>query len=769
MSGEGKDLIDPSGVPHFIGDLSTLETEVMLLSANAAQFRASGGNIHTLFQGLAAFYHAPEASALFATTVPVKAKTDEFAGDLEQVAQALADYGAEVRPLAERLETLRAQASAFVASLAGDDDWHKDQDKVDRNNELWREVNHTVAAFQAAELACHNRITALVGGTVFTVDDGSHSPTMYGYRAEDLDLAGETPWGAPAEREYEGWDWLKHHVSESWNGVWEDGVLATVHGVATLFGHDGWAAAGQAWKSLAQVSTASALTSATAGTWWLVPEDKLPSWLRESRTAYKQTVKGFVAWDTWKTNPSRAAGTVGFNVLTTIGGTEGAGAAASAAGKTSAGARALSVAGKVGRAIDPMTYVGKAGGYAFVKIGDTFRVLKDLHTGAIPHLVDQADAMRSPRVPADAIPDIDTATGKTIYLVKEGDLLNADGTIHQPKEQAPKEASPEPAESHAGARVDGLHELAGVSARSESLGIGPTARQETLGASMGHESGHSGGNDRLSPPHDAVHGENNRFEAGAQELGGVHREHATGFHGGSEAHAAHPDNSPISDTPHGADGSELDHLHVDDNPLPPPGPGEKLLGDLAEGRVQRTEEGLISQVDGRPVTQFLDQLSHERALTYLEAKETGTFPRAQTGACVGSVIDLRTGRVVEAINGPKGPDGEIPLDRLHPTLMARYEQIMDAPPHRAPILAHAEVKATNELLWARKELGLPDGPEALRELRASVQFPFLKDLTTGTRPRPAPFCGNCNHMLDGVPSSYGRYLKDPPVTENWIP
>ncbi|WP_435613025.1 hypothetical protein [Streptomyces sp. bgisy159] len=441
MSGGGKDLIDPSGIPHFIGDLSTLETEVMLLSANAAQFRASGGNIHTLFQGLAAFYHAPEASDLFATTVPVKAKTDEFAGDLEQVAQALADYGGEVRPLAGRLETLRGQASAFVASLAGDDDWHKDQDKVDRNNELWREVNHTVAAFQAAELACHNRITALVGGTVFTVDDGSHGPAMYGYRAEDLDLAGETPWGAPAEREYEGWDWLKHHVSESWNGVWEDGVLATVHGVATLFGHDGWAAAGQAWKSLAQVSTASALTSATAGTWWLVPEDKLPSWLRESRTAYKQTVKGFVAWDTWKTNPSRAAGTVGFNILTTIGGAEGAGAAASAAGKTSAGARALSVAGKVGRAIDPMTYVGKAGGYAFVKIGDTFRVLKDLHTGAIPHLVDQADAMRSPRVPADAIPGIDAATGKTIYLVKEGDLLNADGTIHQAKEQAPVEKS----------------------------------------------------------------------------------------------------------------------------------------------------------------------------------------------------------------------------------------------------------------------------------------------------------------------------------------
>ncbi len=164
----------------------------------------------------------------------------------------------------------------------------------------------------------------------------------------------------------------------------------------------------------------------------------------------------------------------------------------------------------------------------------------------------------------------------------------------------------------------------------------------------------------------------------------------------------------------------------------------------------------------------LDQLSHHRALTYLEAKEAGTFPRAQVGACAGSVVDLRTGRVVEGINGPKGADGLIPLERLHPTLLERYEQIADAPPHRAPILAHAEIKATNELLWSRRELGLPDDATALREMQASVQLPFMPNLETGVRPRPAPFCGNCNNMLDGMPSSHGRYLKDPPGPENWI-
>ncbi|MFE9173191.1 hypothetical protein ACFYNZ_27635 [Streptomyces kebangsaanensis] len=40
--GDGAQLIDPSGIPHFIGDLAALDTDVMPLSANAGQLRASG-------------------------------------------------------------------------------------------------------------------------------------------------------------------------------------------------------------------------------------------------------------------------------------------------------------------------------------------------------------------------------------------------------------------------------------------------------------------------------------------------------------------------------------------------------------------------------------------------------------------------------------------------------------------------------------------------------------------------------------------------------
>lgn len=448
--GDEAKMIDPSGIPHFIGDLGTLDTDVMLLTANAGQFRASGSNLHTTFQQLSAFYSAPEADQLFSTTLPVQQKSDAFADGLEKVAGALSDYSLEIAPLVQKLESLRAEATAFVNSVSADDDWRKDQDKIDRNDGLWRDVNHTIAAFQAAERRAYDKIMALIGGTPLITDDGSHAKNMYGYTAADLDQAQETPWGAPAEREYEGWEWLVHQGKQVWDGIWYDGVVATVHGLGTLVGWDGWDAAGEAWTNLAKLGTAGALTSATMGAWWLVPDKDLPSWLRDSRTVYKQTVKGFLAWDQWKTNPARAAGGFGFNVLTILG-TEGAGAAASGTGKAGAAARVASAAGKVGRVIDPMTYVGKAGKFAFVKVGDTFSTLKNLHSGAYLDMANLGERYapaehplplgeRPVSVPDSAIEYVD-AKGNPVYLTKDGHVLNADGSTRQHVTQAKTELS----------------------------------------------------------------------------------------------------------------------------------------------------------------------------------------------------------------------------------------------------------------------------------------------------------------------------------------
>ncbi|MDN5384526.1 ADP-ribosyltransferase, partial [Streptomyces sp. LB8] len=116
-------------------------------------------------------------------------------------------------------------------------------------------------------------------------------------------------------------------------------------------------------------------------------DDKLPSWIRDSRTAMKETGKALVAWDEWGKNPARAAGAVTFNVLTTVF-TGGAGGAAAGAGKAGAVAKALSVAGKAGRAIDPMTYIAKGAGAGLSRVGDLAKSLRGVGNIDIPTLPD---------------------------------------------------------------------------------------------------------------------------------------------------------------------------------------------------------------------------------------------------------------------------------------------------------------------------------------------------------------------------------------------
>lgn len=452
-----EELIVPSGIPQFTGNVDTLVTDATTMTSDAKLFRDSGASVHSTFQGLQACYKAPEAEKLFATTAPVAAKASAFASDLEKVSGALSTYASEIRPLAKKLGDLKDEAIAFVKSVEGDDHWRRDQKKVDHNNNLWRSVNATVAAFTDAERSCHDKIVALVGGEKLIADDGSHKPNMYGYKASDLDHAEQTPWGSMAEREYTGIAWLGHQIkSFVWDGFIVDGVWGTIKGLGTLVGTDGWDKAGQAWTGLAKLATGLAITASPLGAaYWMTPDDKLPSWLRDSRTAMKETGKALVAYDQWGKNPARAAGGVTFNVLTTVF-TGGSGAAA----KGGAVAKTVGALGKVAKVVDPMTYVGKAGKFAFVKVGDLMSGLKNLRVGSTVHLaegtfkvMDDAGAAALPKRPAglpeSAVPFLDPKN-KVVYLDKEsGKFFNEHGKELAPpkKELSADERAAEAAKS----------------------------------------------------------------------------------------------------------------------------------------------------------------------------------------------------------------------------------------------------------------------------------------------------------------------------------
>ncbi|MEU9938904.1 hypothetical protein [Streptomyces lavendulae] len=435
--------INPCTIPQFTGDLDALEQDKNAITAAAGTFRDAGSNVDSEFQGLSAFYSAPEAAQLFATTKPVKTDSDFFADQLESAATALGEYITEARPIVARLKELQTKATTFSSKISGDAHWKDDGDKIDENNDLIHDVNAAVSAFWAAERTCANKIRALYCAPPLTADDGSHGANMYGYKGEDLNKAQDLPWGSQLEETHRAWEvgyWVKSFV---WDGLIVDGIWGTIRGLGTLVGVDGWDKAGQAWTGLAKLATGLAIMSVPgmSTAFWMADDKDLPGWIRDSRTAVKETGKALVAWDEWGKNPARAAGAVTFNVLTTVF-TGGAGSAA----KAGTVGKVLSVAGKAGRLIDPMTYIGKAGSLAKVKIGDLFANLGKVD-GAFPKIDDvvwkdlpKADApgITFPH-PEDTVRLPDDALGRPQYFDKTtNQLLDHNGLPKQDLTSVPK-------------------------------------------------------------------------------------------------------------------------------------------------------------------------------------------------------------------------------------------------------------------------------------------------------------------------------------------
>ncbi|MFI1248351.1 hypothetical protein ACH4TY_16865 [Streptomyces anulatus] len=396
------------GIPVFTGDLALLDTKVSALARDGAKVATAAGDIHSSFGGLQAFYTAPEADQLFATTKPVADRGAALKSDLATITGALGTYSDDAYPLVEKLRQLKRDAGAFLVKANADDEWREDGDLVEENNRRRDEIAETWAAFQAVERACYNKIISLVPhGTPLTTGDGSGGKGMYGYDAEALKQAKGLPWGDPV-KESTPWYHVHEHTWDFVKGFAVDGVWATVKGLGTLVGFDGWDAAKQAWTGLGNLTTGVILTIAAPHVLWLTPEDKLPGFARDARKAMTETGKALIAYDQWGENPARAGGAVTFNVLTTVF-TGGTGGAASGAGKAAVAAKALSIANKAGRFADPTTYLFKGASTGLTKISDVMAGLRG--TGSI----------EIPPLPPGAV------------TLPDGGFKLADGTLHLPE------------------------------------------------------------------------------------------------------------------------------------------------------------------------------------------------------------------------------------------------------------------------------------------------------------------------------------------------
>ncbi|MFE4855859.1 hypothetical protein [Streptomyces sp. NPDC056670] len=686
-----KDVIEPAGIPMFTGNLEQLGKDAAALTKQAGEFRDGGSNVHKEFQGLSACYQAPEADQLFATTLPVKTKSDDFADGLEKAAAALTTYESQVKPLVDRLKSLRTEAFAFTDSIAGDDHWRRDQKKIDHNERLMNDVAATVAAFTDAERACHDAITALVNGSKLSVDDGSHKPGMYGYSADALKHAEETPWGGHAEREYTGLRWLWEQTkSFVWDGFIVDGIWGTIKGLGTLVGTDGWDKAGQAWTGLAKLATGLAITATPfAAAYWAVPDKDLPGWLRDSRTAMKETGKALVAWDEWGKNPARAAGGVTFNVLTTVF-TGGAGSAA----KGGAVAKVLSVTGKVAKVVDPMTYVAKAGKFGVIKVGDLFGNLKNVTSGRYADVLAgggrfdiDGSYVKNADLPVVKGNYIEWPGGSRLNL-DDGSVIKPDGTASAAKVELSADdiARLKSSLPHVGETVPtGVREpvLAGAHTGESAAGHpGGPPRPGEVPDRAGHAPGHAPG----GSAHDHGRGPEASHSSGngspAQHSGSSptdpahHGSSAThqgggGGNGGGTAHPSGPATPHAGSSGGGADGSA---------PSADPGGHPPLDPKVVDDRIKALDDrqGGEGHAPGRHLYPD-DQALQDRLGTVLHNAGGAPVVYGPNSDYAGLLksennVDPLTGTTVDGVHGGTHRVGPYATRFDHPEDMVRADQ-----------------------------------------------------------------------------------------------
>ena len=319
--------INPSAIPGANLDPDAVVQAASDLRTGGGSVRDEGAATVAEWRKIGPSYEAPEASTLLTVMDPVETTARDFGDAVERVADALDTYAETTRAIKTALDSVRTDAYAFRRKIGGDPEWQYDQGLVDENTALVRRVNTQQTALWEVERTCANAIRALYCAAPWVVDDGSGSPMAYG--AAEIPTDTEMPWGGEVSR--------KDHCPKSaavgvkrfvWDGFVVDGLGGTLQGLGMLVGIDGmewsWETMRTSWVGM------GSLIGYADGEW---------SW-GNAGEAWKGLGKGLIAYDTWSEDPARAAGGVGFNLLTivvpagaAVSGVKGAATAAGTSGR----------------------------------------------------------------------------------------------------------------------------------------------------------------------------------------------------------------------------------------------------------------------------------------------------------------------------------------------------------------------------------------------------------------------------------------------------
>ncbi|MFE6666728.1 hypothetical protein ACFVFH_24590 [Streptomyces sp. NPDC057697] len=562
------------------------------LRTHATGIRNGGKDVHARFQATAAYYQAPEAEKLFSSTRPVMDTAEEFATDIESLADALDTFIHEAKPHADRLKQLKLDAITFVDSVRGDDDWTEDQKKTDAHQALMDDVAAACAAFQEAERSAANKIAAISPGAcrpAWIVDDGTHGLGMYGQNADTLKGMEDLPWGSPEGRTYERWslEWWGHGAkSWAWDGLIKDSIWGGLDGLGTLVGFHGGEARDQAWDGLRR----TVVGGYAYGMDLFGQDEHLSDWQRDSKAYAKEFGKQFIAYDMANEDPARAHAVLSFNILTLA---TGPFAAAARLGKGGTIAKAAGTMAKIGDALDPLSGTFKAA-----------KALSDLPKVS-QILANVSDHLQMPRTRfPDGAFDLDSR-----YRVdKDGTFvpLDPEGKPHLD----PAKHEPSAAERGAG-RPHGDREPVGVGARTDEN----SAHAGGHGSPRASHDPHGENGDRVDSAREGKSGRSGETNAGHATEGRHPHDLQDGELGGSDGHPHDgvPDGAGAFPDSGGHGGSDGDVPATPDGPSPD-GDGQPMVrGGETEQRVRDAIKGIPGSQRPKPnvLDRVLDRLASE--------------------------------------------------------------------------------------------------------------------------------------------------------------
>jgi hypothetical protein len=361
--------INAEGLPGANLDPDAVEAAAADLLTQATSIRDQGADVKSTWQGLGAYYKAPESETLVAVMDPVATTTDTFASDLERVSAALSTYADDIRTIKTSLDTLRSDIATFRGDISGDDEWQFEQDNIDKNDALRTRAGDLQVQLWEAERTCANAIRAIDCIAPWTASTGDDDPNGYGY--SEIPEDAEMPWGSQVERE-------DHCPKSAAVGVkrfvW-DGIVMDIgwEGLKGLGGMIGLGEDGFSWE------TFDATWSGMGALIGRDPETGEWGW-GTAGNAWTETGKSLIAWDMWAEDPARAAGTAIGNIALTVF-TFGAGGVVKGTATAGRTGQVLNGIGKgasvVNRVLDPTDLIiGGAKALKGFKLDDVLAGLK---------------------------------------------------------------------------------------------------------------------------------------------------------------------------------------------------------------------------------------------------------------------------------------------------------------------------------------------------------------------------------------------------------